>query len=87
MWYRIRVNWTYTTVAQAQATDTALRAALTTAGRSEVPSRNNTVIDLMVEPVEASDVNALSTALVAAWNRNGRAGGKASIVMRDEGSQ
>lgn len=86
-WYRLKVDWTYSTTTSATTALTAINATLTAQGRSEVAVRTTAQVTVNVEPIatEALAV-ALRNALTTNWATGTRTAGKASVVMRDGSS-
>lgn len=85
-WYRLRVDWTYSTSAAATTALTAVNAALAAGGRGEVAVKTGNRVAVICEPVTAAAAATLRDALTPKWAPGTRTAGKASVVMRDESS-
>jgi len=87
-WYRLRVDWTYSTTASATTALTAINATLTANGRTEQAVRETNRVYIIIEPltVQGSTAITLYNALTPNWATGTRTAGKASLVMRDESS-
>lgn len=86
-WYRLKIDWTYSTSTSATTALTAINATLAAQGRPEVAVRTTNTVTVSVEPIatEAAAV-ALRNALTLNWATGTRTAGKASVVMRDGSS-
>jgi hypothetical protein len=86
-WYRLRVTWTYSTVAAANTAATAIDTTLAAQGRAERVTRPTTSsLEVVVEPLSETESVTLRNALTPQWATGTRTAGKASVVRRDEGS-
>jgi hypothetical protein len=85
-WYRLRVDWTYTTTAQATTAATAVDATLAAQGRAERVVRTGNRIEVIIEPLTQAAAVTLRNALTPNWSAGTRTANKASVVMRDESS-
>jgi hypothetical protein len=86
-YYRLRVTWTYSKVADANTAATNIDATLAANGRSETTTRpSNTSVEVIIEPLTESVAVTLRNALTSAWATGTRTAGKASVVRRDESS-
>jgi uncharacterized protein (DUF362 family) len=85
-WYRLKVDWTYSTSASANTAQSALNTALSTAGRAETVTRSGNQVSIILEPLTAQEAMTLRAELLTAWNTGTRTAGKASVVLRDESS-
>lgn len=85
-WYRLRVDWTYSTNAQANTALAAVNATLSANGRTEQAVRTAARVAVICEPVTAAAAVTLRNALTPNWSTGTRMSGKASVVMRDESS-
>jgi hypothetical protein len=87
MAYRLKIDVTYTTTANATTALTAINAALSTAGRVEVATRTNAVVFLKIVGIETqAEAEALRSALHTAWSSVARSYGKVSLVRSDDTS-
>lgn len=86
-WYRLKVDWTYSTSTAAATALTAINTTLAAQGRAERAVRTSNTVTVNVEPL-ATEALAVSlrNALTANWATGTRTAGKASVVMRDESS-
>ena len=86
-WYRLKVDWTYSTSASATTAQTAINTTLTNSGRAEQAAKTGNTVTVIIEPVTTMDeAVTLRNALLANWNTGTRTAGKASVVARDESS-
>lgn len=85
-WYRLRVDWTYSTTAQANTALAAINATLAANGRTEQAVRTATRVAVILEPVSAAAAVTLRNALTPNWAPGTRTAGKASVVLRDVSS-
>jgi hypothetical protein len=85
-WYRLRVDWTYSTTASANTAVTNINNVLAAQGRPETVTRVNNDIDIIIEPLDEAAAISLRNALTTAWATGTRTAGKASVVRRDESS-
>lgn len=86
-WYRLRVDWTYSTTNSANTALSAINATLAANGRTERAVRTGGQVAVICEPVAtAADAVTLRNALTPNWATGTRTAGKASVVMRDESS-
>jgi hypothetical protein len=85
-WYRLRVDWTYSTTSSANTALAAINSTLTANGRTEQATRTGTNVAVILEPIDAALAITLRNALTPNWATGTRTAGKASVVMRDESS-
>ena len=85
-WYRLRVDWTYSTNNSANTALSAINATLAANGRDERATRTGTNVAVILEPVDAATAVTLRNLLTPNWATGTRTAGKASVVMRDESS-
>jgi hypothetical protein len=85
-WYRLRVDWTYSTTSSANTALAAINATLTANGIAAQAVRTGTNVGVIVEPLTEAQGVTLRNALTPNWATGTRTAGKASLVMRDESS-
>jgi hypothetical protein len=85
-WYRLRVDWTWSTTSSATTALTAINATLAANGRTERAVQTGAQVAVILEPVAAAAAITLRNALTSNWATGTRTAGKASVVMRDESS-
>jgi hypothetical protein len=85
-YYRLRLDWTYSTTAAVTTALTAINNTLAAQGRDERATRTGNDIDLLIEPLTEAEAVTLRNALIPNWATGTRTAGKASLVRRDEGS-
>ncbi len=85
-WYRLRVDWTYSTSTSAATALSAINATLAANGRAERAVQTTTRVAVICEPVTSAQAVTLRNALTPNWATGTRTAGKASVVLRDESS-
>lgn len=85
-WYRLRVDWTYSTSTSAATALSAINATLAANGRAERAVRTTARVAVICEPVTSTQAITLRNALTPNWATGTRTAGKASVVLRDESS-
>lgn len=85
-WYRLRVDWTWSTTSSATTALTAINTTLAANGRTERAVQTGAQVAVILEPVAAAAAITLRNALTSNWATGTRTAGKASVVMRDESS-
>jgi hypothetical protein len=85
-WYRLRVDWTYSTTNSANTALSAINATLTANGVTTMAVRSGTNVAVIIEPLTQAQGITLRNALTPNWATGTRTAGKASLVMRDESS-
>jgi hypothetical protein len=82
--YRLRIDYAYTTVANATTAQGNINAALLEAGRPETCSRNGAALVLQIDGLTEAEAVALSDAMTVRWAVGTRNAGKATVVRRSE---
>lgn len=83
-YYRIKIDVTYTTTANATTALNSINAALESAGRSEVATRNSAQVYLMIPGIPTQEeAETITAALRTAWSSVARSYGKVSVVRTD----
>lgn len=83
--FRLRIDLTYTTNANATTATTNINNALVAQGRVERATRTNAAVSLIIEPIDTeAEAVALRNALTPAWGSTARSGGKVSLVRRPD---
>lgn len=83
--YRLRINLTYSTTANATTATTNINNVLIAQGYPQRAERTNAVVTLEVDPIaDQAAAVTLRNALTAAWGSTTRSGGKVSIVQRPD---
>lgn len=85
-WHRLVVEWTYSTSTSAATALTNVNNTLAAQGRAERATRTSNSITVEIEPLTETTAITLRNALTPSWATGTRTAGKASVVMRDEGS-
>lgn len=85
-WYRLKIDYTYSTTTSATTALSAINTTLAAQGRAERAVRTNAQVVLNVEPLTEAAAVTLRNALIPNWSTGTRTAGKASVVMRDETS-
>jgi hypothetical protein len=80
--YRLRIDYTYTTTANATTAQSNIDTALASAGRAERCSRASATITLQIDGLTEAAATALSDALNAQWAVGTRSAGKATVMRR-----
>lgn len=85
-WYRLKIDWTYNTVPNANTAVSNINNTLANNGRSETATRSGSNVTLTIDNLTEAEAETLRVALIPAWNVGTRTAGKSSVVRRDEAS-
>lgn len=81
--YRIRIDQTYNTTANANTATSNINAVLTDAGRPERASRSGSTVTLEIDGLTEEEAKTLKVGLTPAWGVGTRSG-LVSTVRRGE---